>query len=352
MNIPWTKRFENDRKYPRKHLPVIGAVAPSEPAREIAPRNASRHPLPPFPRSWYRLMHSRDLRRGEIKTVRYFDREWIVYRDQSGAAHVTDPHCPHLGAHLGVGGRVDGDRIVCPFHGWAYGGDGRCVAIPYCDKIPAKARLQTWPVRETRGLIFVWFDAAGGPPTFELPPDDDAEASRWRRHTTLQWTIQTHVQEIVENGVDFPHFKLLHRFLDVPAPSLAEADGARFTLAFETRRRLLGAVGTSRMRAEFHGLGLYVTPVTSGDVHIHTLMTPTPIDGERVEVKLDVFFERTLNPLKAPFVKRAVTRVIRDEFERDVRVWERKIYRAAPVLCAGDGPIPRLREWCRQFYAA
>ena len=39
-------------------------------------------------------------------------------------------------------------------------------------------------------------------------------------------------------------------------------------------------------------------------------------------------------------------------FEDDLAVWEAKVYRDAPVLCDGDGPIGRLRRWYRQFYPA
>jgi hypothetical protein len=34
---------------------------------------------------------------------------------------VLSAHCRHLGAHIGHGGTVNGDRVVCPFHGWEWG---------------------------------------------------------------------------------------------------------------------------------------------------------------------------------------------------------------------------------------
>ena len=42
-----------------------------------------------------------------------------------------DAYCPHLGAHLGHGGRVEGGAVRCPFHAWLWGGDGRCLEVPY-----------------------------------------------------------------------------------------------------------------------------------------------------------------------------------------------------------------------------
>lgn len=58
-----------------------------------------------------------------------------VFRGHTGEAHVVDAYCPHLGANLAVGGRVLGDCIECPFHGWQFqGNDGKCVRIPYAEK--------------------------------------------------------------------------------------------------------------------------------------------------------------------------------------------------------------------------
>lgn len=59
----------------------------------------------------------------------------MVFRGQEGKASVLDAYCPHLGANLAVGGRVVGNCIECPFHGWQFrGDDGKCVKIPYAEK--------------------------------------------------------------------------------------------------------------------------------------------------------------------------------------------------------------------------
>lgn len=58
-----------------------------------------------------------------------------VFRAENGKAHVLDAYCPHLGANLAVGGRVLGDCLECPFHGWQFqGSDGKCVKVPYAEK--------------------------------------------------------------------------------------------------------------------------------------------------------------------------------------------------------------------------
>ena len=80
-------------------------------------------------------------------------------------------------ADLSVGGRVVGNTVACPFHNWQFAGDGRCVKIPYCDKIPKKAATRAWPVCERddvggisiplqpqvgKGAIFIYDGYPGG----------------------------------------------------------------------------------------------------------------------------------------------------------------------------------------------
>lgn len=47
---------------------------------------------------------------------------------------MADAYCPHLGAHLGIGGKVHKDCIECPFHSWSFEGcTGKLTNIPYAD---------------------------------------------------------------------------------------------------------------------------------------------------------------------------------------------------------------------------
>ena len=84
---------------------------------------------------------------------------------------LVDAHCPHMGAHLGYGGAIDGEGIRCPFHHWCFDADGHCVDVPYAKVAgrPPKVSLSTWLVREHSGLIMTWCSDSGQPPTWEPP---------------------------------------------------------------------------------------------------------------------------------------------------------------------------------------
>ena len=110
--------------------------------------SAPRFPYPPYPSGWFRAVYGEELAPGAVKPLSCFGRELVAFREEGGAARVLDAHCPHLGAHLGYGGRVEGDAIRCPFHGWKWAGDGRCIEVPYAKRVPPAAAIGTWPVVE------------------------------------------------------------------------------------------------------------------------------------------------------------------------------------------------------------
>ncbi|NCZ64519.1 MAG: FeS-binding protein, partial [Cellvibrionales bacterium] len=84
----------------------------------IAVCDSKTNTAPDFPMGWWSLARSHELQVGEVKAVSALDRDLVLYRTRSGAVRVHDAYCPHLGAHLGVNGRVVGESIQCPFHGW------------------------------------------------------------------------------------------------------------------------------------------------------------------------------------------------------------------------------------------
>ena len=100
-----------------------------------------RCPLP-VPFGWFFVSYSEDLKAAEVRNIQYFGQEWVMFRGETGEAGVVDPYCPHLGAHLGHGGKVEGDSLRCPFHHWAYNPTGWCTKIPYAKIMPPITKRQ------------------------------------------------------------------------------------------------------------------------------------------------------------------------------------------------------------------
>ena len=94
---------------------MTAQIKSTEPAPQRIEACESRSQVgPDFPIGWFSVGRGRDLGVGEVQRVFAFDRELALYRTRSGTAVITDAFCPHLGAHLGVEGRVVGESIRCP----------------------------------------------------------------------------------------------------------------------------------------------------------------------------------------------------------------------------------------------
>lgn len=111
-----------------------------------------------FPAGWYRLAPANKIKKGNITTLNYFETSFVCYRNEKNEICVFNAYCPHMGAHLGVGGKIVNDTLICPFHGWKYNSSGDCVEIPYCQRIPKRAKLQGYPIKEIQSYIYLYFD--------------------------------------------------------------------------------------------------------------------------------------------------------------------------------------------------
>jgi len=309
-----------------------------------------RYPFTPFPNSWYFVARSEELRPASVKPVRLCGRELVLFRTAGGALAATDAYCPHLGAHLGDG-TVEGDTLKCPFHGWRFRPDGQCAAVPYSDRVPKGACLPTWPVLEANGLIFVYHHAHKKAPHFAIPILAEYSSARWSRYHTLGWNARVHIQETAENEVDLPHFHYLHKHLEVPRLDLFDIQGPQFEVKFRAARQVLGRRMQTQIHLTYCGMGLVIARVATPAVNLILLVTYTPLDEETLAINLSYTFQKRGIPVVDWILPRLVLRDAKEDYARDIPIWEKKIYLERPLLARGDGPIMKLRAWAQQFYA-
>lgn len=158
---------------------------------------------------WYPLAFSADLGR-RPRAVTALGRRLVVWRTRTGGVGVLSDLCVHRGGALSSG-KIDGESVTCPYHGWAYRIDGSCALIPAQPHraIPARARVDAYPVQERYGIVWGFLgDRPDGerPPLPEWPELDEP---RWRRiQGTFAWAA--HVDRVVEGGLDFAHGPFVH----------------------------------------------------------------------------------------------------------------------------------------------
>ncbi|MGN0124741.1 MAG: Rieske 2Fe-2S domain-containing protein, partial [Rhodococcus sp. (in: high G+C Gram-positive bacteria)] len=121
------------------------------------------------PTGWFQIGWSTDIQVGDVKPLRYFGHDLVAYRTESGRLVVLNAYCEHLGAHMGHGGTVAGDDIRCPFHGWQWSPEGRNTCIPYQKATNRVRRIGTWSTAERDGIMYLWHDAEGRDPQYDVP---------------------------------------------------------------------------------------------------------------------------------------------------------------------------------------
>jgi 3-ketosteroid 9alpha-monooxygenase subunit A len=311
---------------------------------------------PRYARGWHMVGWSDEFEVGKPVPRDYFGQRLVIYRGQDGQVRCLDAFCPHLGADLSAG-TVLGNLIQCAFHRWTYDGTGQCVRIPYCETIPPKARTRSYPVREINETVLIWHDHEHGEPDFEIPALSEYSTPGWTKAwNRFKITIKTHPREVMENTVDKGHLLPIHGFdVDTWLPVWNGHMCGELMWGKHTR-----------LAADVQDDKLYVRSLSHGPAYQHTWQTQDsgqfdsiiltawcPIDENTLEYWFGVIAKANPEQFTPEMQEAAAANYCKmsyDAFMEDVYIWERKLYREQPLLCAADGPIAKLRRWYTQFY--
>jgi len=228
--------------------------------------------------------------------IRMLGLDFVLFRDAAGEVHCLSDICSHRGASLSKG-KIKEDCVECPYHGWRFDGTGTCTRIPSLGPeatIPARAKVDAYPVEERYGLIFVFLGDlpdAERPPIMEIPEwQDDA----WRC-TRQRFDARANIQRSFENTLDPAHTEFVHPSMGyqgdrddyaVPELKLVDTDWGTGTMTtFQSPdlpdERMKGVKGEGQMEAGSgsHGASaawtyLHFTPTMKA----HQYGFKTPVD--------------------------------------------------------------------------
>lgn len=319
----------------------------------LTSKDLERCPFP-IPMGWYFVDFSKNLAKEEIRNVEMLDQEWVLFRGESGQVGMTDPYCPHLGAHMGHGGKVCGDNLRCPFHHWQWDVEGWNKDIPYGKVAPPivkkRALLRTLPCQEKWGMIWCWYHPGGEEPQWELPSIPELEDTENYVEPKLgSWDANTAIQEIAENGVDFAHLRFLHGEKEIP-PAEYSFDWPHYYVDMNNgyiKGHNIGP-GLNIYQFEYEGVVAtmvnYTVPITKEHSRINMSFTHKRYEEGSKEAQI-------ADHLVKHMVGEAEGKESQGFESVDFIVWNHKRYRPNPLLCDGDGPILKYRKWFRKFYA-
>jgi phenylpropionate dioxygenase-like ring-hydroxylating dioxygenase large terminal subunit len=319
---------------------------------------AERFPHP-IPYGWYFVGYCDELAPGDVRPLHYFGRDLVLFRNEDGKAGMLDAHCPHLGAHLGYGGKVKGELIHCPFHGWGFDAEGWCRDISYASTLPQickrEAVIHSYPLREANGVIWAWYHPRNIEPLFDVEVYPQFTDPDWSEHVRYEWRSAINVQEEAENAVDIAHFQFIHGTPAVPE-GFGEYDGHIRRTGSDGVMNVTLPDGTTRtvkscVRSYANGAGQKIT-MLQGVTTVWLMVLVTPIEADDAEIRFAFTYPKSApGSIEEAAFKEACERIAgQTGLIADLPIWNHKIHRPRPILCDGDGPILAYRKWFEQFY--
>ena len=277
---------------------------------------------PALRRCWHPVARSNEVSSNPIRVL-LLGQPLVLYRIKGAVVCFAD-RCPHRRTPLSLGS-CDGETLQCAYHGWRFGGDGRCVEIPALGpggSVPSQARLiPIAAVAERSGMIFV----APEQPIAPLAVIEESEDPAFEMGELPAMRARASIGLLADNFLDMAHFPFVHRgtfgadeAAEVPRYEV-ERDGWSFTAhrehPFANREDPGVAQGirplvqsrrlTYRLDAPFHlylridfveaggsnVIGFFLQPETDESCRIYTTLWRNDLGGDPDAMAAAIKFE-------------------------------------------------------------
>ncbi len=319
---------------------------------------------------WYPIAKVEEVLSDKPLQVQILGLKFVAFRDSQGVARVLSDTCIHRGGALGTGW-VRGGRVICPYHGWEYDGDGKCARIPtFGDDVtpPARAKVDSYPTEEKYGIVFAFL---GDLPESERPPICDVpeyDAEGWRVNHTVVFEVNAYYERSVENGLDAAHNEFVHPAQGSPSinKTLRESPleiedvppwGSQFMIAFAENKsqetKLLGAgEGSTRAGSAHHGPNALITRIIlSKEKAFAQYFFEAPID----ENSTRIFFVNIRSFMMEDEMDQKIIDINMKIADEDIAIIESLDPVRTPhcttkeFLTPADKPIVRYREFLQEW---
>jgi phenylpropionate dioxygenase-like ring-hydroxylating dioxygenase large terminal subunit len=134
----------------------------------------------------------------------------VLWRDKGGKVHALEDRCPHRGARLSLGWNL-GDRLACWYHGVQINTDGVVAEVPAVSNcsLEGSKTTRTYPAKEIKGAIFLYFGDEAHPEACELELPEQLVSDEYGSILcTAVW--KCHYQYAIDNVMDPMHGAYLH----------------------------------------------------------------------------------------------------------------------------------------------
>lgn len=186
-------------------MPDAGADFDSAPAKvrgSLADRDT-----PLLRNEWYVAALASEVTRTPLRRT-ICEQDIVFYRREDGTAVALQNRCAHRSYPLS-NGRIEGDRIVCGYHGMQFAPDGRCALIPAQASVPAAMRVQAYPVIEQGPFVWVWTGDPAAATRAKFVEQPWFEDAGWANVHGYMHMAASYLG-LHENLLDLSHFAFVH----------------------------------------------------------------------------------------------------------------------------------------------
>lgn len=159
---------------------------------------------------WYVAAHAGEIGRAPLGRE-ILGEPVVLYRRGDGRAVAVGGRCPHRHFPL-AHGSLQGDTIVCGYHGIAFGDDGRCLSIPSQESVPSSVCIPAYPLVEHGLWAFIWMGDPELADESQLPglADIGLEEPGIIARALFVDEVNARYQLLNDNLLDLSHVAFLH----------------------------------------------------------------------------------------------------------------------------------------------
>jgi len=267
---------------------------------------------------WYAVELSKNVKEKKSVEVIFWHSPIAIYRGADGKIRALENRCAHRQLRL-TSGIVDGNNIVCQYHGWTYDSCGKCIAISHeigmkkTTKIP-DIEIRSYPVEEKYGLIWLFPGDPELAKKIPVPSIPQLDQEKPWKFIPIDITINAHYSMILENVCDFNHAFLHRKYKPFTDPHLLgfHRENDVVTMEYETdlSRSQVVKVAGEKQGKEFDKMTLwYHYPYQASNIadkYLHWLYM-VPIDEKTTRC----FFIFLFGSLEIPVIQKQIPRFLR-----------------------------------------
>ncbi len=267
---------------------------------------------------WYAMELSKNLKKGKSIEAKFWKSSIALFRGEDGKVRALENRCAHRQIRL-TSGVVNGNNLICQYHGWTYDGCGKCIQISHeigtgkKDKLP-NIMINYYPVQEKYGFIWVFPGDPEMADKVPLPSIPQLDQKKPWKFIPIDITIDAHFSMILENVCDFNHAFLHRDYRPFTDPHLRDYYRQEDTITMEYDTDLSQSqvvkVAGEKQGKEFDNMTLwYQYPYQASNIadkYLHWLFM-VPIDEKTTRC----FFVFLFGALEIPLIRVQIPQSVR-----------------------------------------